>query len=135
MKTSSFFLRLVLGVLVFLAGAASMRIWDHYHLAPAHMPVEVAPLSAVFEMDMSQAQMPQGVEDAQAEAHKLVPAHHSQIAKVNLPDVQAIIPRSGNAYETEEDVSKKMITPPVQITGDYPSVTEIPAATPAEEPA
>ncbi len=122
MKTSSFFLRMLLGILVFCAGAACMHVWDRAHLTPADVSVEVSPLSAAFEMDMTQAQMPQGVEDAQDE-HTLLPAQHSQMAKVNLPDVQAIIPRSGNTYETEEEeAAQKIATLPVQINGDYPSV-------------
>lgn len=129
MRASSFLVRVLLGFLIFCAGAASMRIWDYYHLkAESVAVVEVTPLEAL-SVDLRKGEMPEGVVSPDEEAARLIPAKESQLAKIDLPDVQAIIPRSGNAYESDDE-AKATAAAPVQITGDYPSING--NATPAQ---
>ena len=134
MKISSLLVRFLVCVLVFCSGAACMRIWDRYHLvAQESAVVEVAPLAEALSVDLRKGEMPEGVAPAEGDAGRLVPAKETQLAKIELPDVQAIVTRSGNTYESDEE-GKTIPTSPVQITGEYPSVNGTSTPVQSEEP-
>ena len=87
-------------VLVFLAGLGVMRFWDAKHLTKQmEAPVGLATLGDVPQWDLSQATEPEGVEatDAPGEAQL---ATASQLAPINMPEIQTVISRNGTEYET-----------------------------------
>lgn len=80
---------------VFAAGAVSMRVWDAYHGAcAANAALPVRSSDSFLTVDLRDASVPEGVTAAD-EADYAELKTPSQLSKINLPDVEKIISRSG----------------------------------------
>lgn len=90
-------------VLVFLAGVATMRIWDAYH-APKPMPAGQMPGSdSLLLVDMGDATEPEGimlVEEPEYVDDSKVP---SQLSKIKMKGLDRVISRSGTVVEAPEE--------------------------------
>lgn len=80
---------------VFAAGAVSMRVWDVHHAAcAASAALPVRSSDSFLAVDLREAAVPEGV-TAVEEAEYVASKTPSQLSKINLPDVEKIISRSG----------------------------------------
>jgi len=92
-------------VLVFLAGLGVMRYWDTSHLnKQTAAPAGLATLGDAPQWDLRQATEPDGMEEAGTPGEAQL-ATQSQLAPINMPEIQTIISRTGNAYETAGNVA------------------------------
>lgn len=108
---TNFFRQLIVYALFFIAGAAAMQMW-HLHQARQDKALldTLTETDSVFVRDMTNAAEPDGVSDTQAPqmgAELTVP---SQLSKIDVPDVQTVLPRSGaefvpNAQEETEQTA------------------------------
>ena len=96
-------------VLVFAAGLGVMRLWDEKHLAVDQAAsLETRPWDDAPQLDLSQATEPEGVEEVGAPGEAQL-ATQSQLAEIHMPEIQTVISRTGNTYDTPdkpEDIKK-----------------------------
>ena len=87
-------------IVVFLAGVASMRVWDVYRLSRAEKAVPVLATDSLLTIDMKDASEPEGVIVVEKPDYveSDVP---SQLSKINVPGMETIITRSGRAVTPE----------------------------------
>ena len=82
-----------------------MRLWDTHHRGRTDLSksanLATEELEAVEWVDLENATEPEGVVAA-GEPGELKMATESQLAPIHMPEIQTIISRSGNTYETEE---------------------------------
>ena len=92
-------------VLVFLAGAGSALVWNMLS-RPAEVPAEnalAAETESLLVVNMEDAAEPEGVEDAAQPQYKNESKMKSQLSKINIPDLERVITRSGAELEAPEE--------------------------------
>lgn len=116
-------------IVVFLGGAAVMRVWDAYRAARAeNAAVPLHETDSLLSLDLRDASMPEGVTDTEKPDYieSTVP---SQLSKINVPGMETIISRSGREFAPQEEESETSET-----VVDLTNTADPAAAAPAEEP-
>ncbi|MBO7190944.1 MAG: hypothetical protein J6V32_02420 [Elusimicrobiaceae bacterium] len=98
------------GGLVFAAGLVTMRVWDSYHLAHtsevSSLPEPVR-TDSIAVVNMETGVVPQGLVDAEEPENQVkeltVP---SQLAKIDMPEIETILSRSGEVIAVPENTTK-----------------------------
>ncbi len=111
MSINRIFRQLVLCVVMFVAGAACLQWW---HARQARQDIALLATlgntDSVFVHDMTQTEIAEGVSEVQAPQPDAALTVPSQLSKIEVPDVQTILPRSGaqfapNAQEEQPGTS------------------------------
>ncbi len=132
MKKSSWGLVAIL-VLVFAAGLVTMRVWDSYrsaHTQEASSLPEPVRTDSIAVANMEAGVVPQGlveVDEPENQVKELtVP---SQLTKIDMPEIEAILSRSGEVIAAPENTAKTF--PPVP---QHSPQTAYPAGQPETAP-
>ena len=101
---TNFLRQLIVCALFFIAGAAAMQVW-HVHQARQDKALldTLAETDSVFVRDMTNAAEPDGVSDTQAPQMAAKLTVPSQLSKIDVPDVQTVLPRSGAEFMPNAD--------------------------------
>ena len=116
-------------LLAFVAGAVSMYTWQRHQLRQdAALLAELETSNSVWTPNLEQASTAPGLVDEQAAANAVQPlAEHSQLSKIEVPEIQSVVTRSGTFFEPEGNDSSAQDTTPVL---DENAVVVVPVATP-----
>ena len=125
-------LRLVIFfVLVFLAGLATMRIWDTYRAKKNvdPMPAKMNTRSLTI-VNMEEGVVPDGLVELDEPENQIkeltVP---SQLSKIDIPEIKTVISRSGRSMEVPENGERVLPSMP-----QHGPQTTVPAAEPTVAP-
>lgn len=125
--------QLMIVVVAFVAGAATMQVW-HMHLArrDTALLATLEDSPSVWMLDMERASSPAG-EQARPERPEPVAApENSQLSKIDVPEIQTIITRSGDTFSPAEPETVAPVTLPENArTGGLaaaPAQTQAPAS-------
>lgn len=102
-------------LVVFLAGVATMRVWDVYRAARAENTVPVHGTDSLLTINMEDASVPEGITVVE-EPDYVESDVPSQLSKIKVPGMEKVISRSGNVITPQEDTQE----PAVDLT-DTPS--------------
>ena len=89
-------------LLVFLAGIATIRVWDSFHSDMGSQNNEVGSDSLLI-VDMEEALEPEGVVDINEPKYVDDDTLPSQLSKIKVQGLERIISRSGASYEAPEE--------------------------------
>lgn len=116
-------------LLAFVVGAASMYAWQRHQLRQdASLLADLEVSNSVWTPDLEQASAAPGVVDEQAVASTVKPlAENSQLSKIDVPEIQRVVTRSGASFEPVGDDAAAQDTTPVL---DEDAVVAVPVAAP-----
>ena len=136
MNKSSIGWMLAVGGLAFVVGVALTQGWHMYRAREDKALFDTLKESpSVWLMDMENASMPEGVTPAQEPQEAKVLTVPSQLSKIDLPEVQTVISRSGAEFTLPGGEEKNAANPVVVLpTLDDTAVTggKLAALTPVE---
>lgn len=105
---------MIVSICSFLVGAAFMQGWHIYRAREDKALLGTLPdASSVWVTDMQNAAMPDGVTSAQTAPEVQAVTVPSQLSKIDLPEVQTIISRSGAEFTPASSGEEKDSTLPV----------------------
>lgn len=89
-------------VLAFLAGLATMRIWDAYHMPRPAESAQIPGSDSLLVVDMKGASEPEGVVDVAEPAYVDDSSVPSQLSKIKVQGLAQVVSRSGTVIEPPE---------------------------------
>ncbi|WP_428056397.1 hypothetical protein [Candidatus Avelusimicrobium alvi] len=90
-------------VLVFIAGVASMRVWDAYRAASAPQFADVADSDSLLIVNMDEASEPEGVVAVSEPEYVDDSTVPSQLSKIKVQGLKRVISRSGASIDAPQD--------------------------------
>ncbi len=97
-------------MLAFAAGAGLMRLWDVRHSACGPCSVDLEEdTQSVWLVDMHNAATPQDVQEIKGDDSPREITIPSQLSKIELPQVQTIISRSGAEFSPEQGAENEVV--------------------------
>ncbi len=106
--------QLILCTVAFVAGACTMQWWNMRQARQDKALLDtLAETESVFVRDMTAAGEAEGVSDVQTPQPEATLTVPSQLSKIDVPDVQTVLPRSGAEFTPNEEETKPADTLPV----------------------
>lgn len=97
---------------VFLAGLATMRLWDAHRNATDETLPSAQRTASIELVDMEDSSLPQGVTYAEKEAPIKKPQGRSHLSSIDVPELEAIISKAGAVYYPAKQSSEPAQLPP-----------------------
>lgn len=93
----------VIFIVVFLAGVATMRVWDIYRFAKEkNNTVPLRPTDSLLMLDLKGASVPEGVTELEDPDYVELSVP-SQLSKISVPGMEKVISRSGQVIKIDGD--------------------------------
>ncbi len=106
--------QLIICTVAFVAGACTMQWWNMRQVRQDKAFLgTLAETESVFVRDMTTAGEAEGVSDAQMPQTAAAITVPSQLSKIEVPDVQTVLPRSGAEFAPNDEETKSEAVLPV----------------------